>query len=86
MRDRLRLTPDQVARLDGILEETKKRVTALRESNRPAMDRIKDQQVAEVKAMLKPEQLPSYDALRAEHEKRFREQDRKRGGYGQPLP
>jgi hypothetical protein len=75
-----------VTRLEAILEETKNRVNAVRDSNRPAMDKIKDEQTAEVKAMLKPEQIPAYDAWRAERERQFREMDKRRRGFGGPLP
>lgn len=75
MRSKLKLTPDQVSRLETILDETKAKYKAVREQVHPEMMRIKDEQVSRVKSILQPEQIPIYEQLVAEHERQAREQE-----------
>jgi Spy/CpxP family protein refolding chaperone len=75
MESRLKLTPAQVTQLEAILDDTKAKFRALRESYRPAMLKIKEEQVARVKSILTPEQIPAYDQLIAERERRAHDQE-----------
>jgi len=75
MRSQLNLTPQQVMQLESILDETKAKYKALRDEYRPAMLRIKEEQIARVKSILTPEQSPKYDRLVAEREWRARDQE-----------
>ncbi len=75
MRLKLRLTNDQVSRLEIILDETKARYKAVRDSYRPAMLKIKNEQISRVKSILTPGQVPGYDKLVAEREERNRVQE-----------
>ena len=75
MKSKLKLDAQQVAQLDVILDETKARYKALRDENRPAMLKIKADQVSRVKSILKPDQVPEYERMVAEHERRFHEQE-----------
>lgn len=70
MRSKLDLTPEQVGKLQAIMDKTKTEYDALRESTRPQMLKIKQEHIAEVKAILTPEQVPKYDRLIADHERR----------------
>jgi hypothetical protein len=74
MRAKLNLSPQQVARLDVILDETKAKYKAVRDEYRPEMVKIKNEQIERVKSILTSEQVPEYEKLVAEREKRYQEQ------------
>jgi len=74
-RSRCRLTPAQVSQLEAILDDTKDKVKAVRDSYHPAMVKIHNEQVARVKSILSPDQIPAYEQLVAERERRAREQE-----------
>jgi hypothetical protein len=75
MRSKLKLTPTQVERLETILDETKARYKAVRDSYHPQMVKIKEEHTAQIKSILSPEQVPIYERMVAEHERRAREQE-----------
>jgi DNA primase len=75
MRSRLDLTDSQVDQLNVILDETKARYKAARDSVRPALVKIKEQQISRVKGILTPKQVPIYEHMVAEHERRAHEQE-----------
>lgn len=75
MTSRLRLTPAQVDQLEDILDQTKSRFRAAHETCRPAIASIKQEQIAQVKAILAPQQIPLYDQLLADRERRAKEQE-----------
>jgi hypothetical protein len=75
MESRLKLTPAQVNQLQDILDDTKAKVKAVRDSYHPQMLKIKEEQVTRVKSILTPQQIPTYQQLVAEHERRAREQE-----------
>jgi hypothetical protein len=75
MRSKLSLTPGQVTRLETILDETKAKFKAVKDSYRPAMLEIKKEQVSRVKSILTPQQIPIYERLVAEREQRMKEQE-----------
>lgn len=72
---RLNLTPGQVDQLESILDDTKAKFKAVRDSYHPAMLKIKEEQISRVKSILTPAQIPAYEQLVAEREKRAREQE-----------
>jgi hypothetical protein len=79
MRSKLSLTPSQVTQLETILDETKAKFKAVRDSYHPAMLKIKEEQVSRVKSILTPQQIPMYERLVAEREQRMRiEEERDR--------
>jgi hypothetical protein len=75
MRSKVSLTPSQVSQLETILDETKAKFKAVRDSYRPAMLKIKQEQISRVKSILTPQQIPAYERLVAEHEQRVRDQE-----------
>lgn len=75
MESRLKLTPTQVSQLEAILDDTKAKFRAVREAYRPAMLKIKTEQIARVKSILTPQQIPAYEQLVAEREHRARDQE-----------
>lgn len=75
MRTKLKLNQHQVDQLQVILDETKDKFRAARESHHPEMVKIKDDQLTKVKAMLSPDQAKQYEAMVAEREQKFKDQD-----------
>ncbi|MGI8960589.1 MAG: hypothetical protein ACR2IV_12650 [Bryobacteraceae bacterium] len=75
MRSKLSLTANQVSQLETILDETKREFKAVKESYRPAMLKIKKEQVSRVKSILTPQQIPIYERLVAEREQRMKQQE-----------
>ena len=73
----VREPPAQVTELETILDETKAKYKALRDSQHPAMLKIKEEQISRVKSILTPQQVPAYEQLVAEREQRMREQERR---------
>lgn len=74
-REKVNLTPAQVSQLEQILDETKAEVKAVRDSYHPAMLKIREEQIARVKAILTPRQIPAYEQLVSERERRAKEQE-----------
>jgi hypothetical protein len=75
MQTKLKLNQQQVNRLQVILDDTKVKFRALRETHHPEMEAIKDEQVAKVKSILSPEQAKRYETMVAEREQHAKEQD-----------
>jgi len=75
MQSRLKLSPTQLNQLDTILDDTKAKYRAVRDSYHPAMLQIKNEQIEKVKSILTPEQIPAYEKLVAEREQRAKEQE-----------
>jgi len=75
MESRLKLSPDQVSQLETILDDTKAKYKAIRDAYHPAMLKIKNEQIARVKSILTPQQVPAYEQLVAEREQRARQQE-----------
>ena len=75
MRSKLSLTADQVVRLQGILDETKVQMKAVRDKTHPEIVRIRQEQVERVKGILTAPQISAYEKLLADRERRNREQD-----------
>ena len=66
MRSRLKLDDAQAARLGQILDATDQRFRAFRESHKPEMDAIHEEQVRDVNAMLNESQRSAYEEFRKE--------------------
>lgn len=75
MKTKLKLTPAQLNQLEVILDETKAQYKTVREQYRPEMLKIKAAQLGRVKSILTPEQVPAYEQLIADRERRFKEQE-----------
>jgi hypothetical protein len=77
MRSKLKLSATQVTQLETILDQTKQKVKAVRDSYHPAMLKIKEEQIGRVKSILTPQQIPIYERLVAEHERRVKEEEKR---------
>jgi hypothetical protein len=75
MQTKLKLTPTQVSQLETILDDTKAKVKAVRDSYHPQMMKIKQEQISRVKSILTARQIPGYEQLVADRERRAREQE-----------
>ena len=77
MESKLKLTTAQVKQLEAIMDDTKDKYRAVRDSYRPAMLQVKNEHIALVKSILTAQQVPGYEQLLKEREQRAREQDEK---------
>lgn len=68
MRQRVKLDDAQVAKLNRIFDDTRAQFDKIHQEMNDRGHAVWDKQVAEVKAILRPDQQPLYDQLRAEHE------------------
>jgi hypothetical protein len=75
MESKLKLTTAQVKQLEAIMDDTKAKYKAVRDSYRPAILQVKQEHIELVKSMLTAQQLPGYEQLLSERERRAREQD-----------
>jgi Spy/CpxP family protein refolding chaperone len=75
MQTRLKLTPEQVTRLEAILHDTRAKTRAVRETYHPQMLKLKQEHIERVKSILTAEQIPAYQKLVAEREQRARDQE-----------
>ena len=70
MNSRLKLTPEQMDKLNAILDETRARLNRAHSTLDESTKQIKEHHVGAVRSMLTPEQLPEYEKLHAEREAR----------------
>jgi hypothetical protein len=75
MHSRLKLTNDQVDKLNDILDDTRAKVRAVKDQYKPQMLKIKSDQLAEIQSILTPKQAADYNSYLAEQEKKAKEQD-----------
>jgi hypothetical protein len=66
MRAKVGVNDTQSAAVAKILDDTKKKFDEIRRAERPERDRIQQEQVDEIRAVLTDAQKPAYDAWRAE--------------------
>jgi hypothetical protein len=79
MNRRLKLTPDQLADLNRILDETREQFRQLREKQRPEVKALQDAQTAKINAILTPEQQEEYARMRKEREEKRKREEKERG-------
>jgi len=75
MQSKLNLNTSQINQLQVILDETKAKYKAVRESYHPEMVKVKEAQLERVKSILTPEQAKQYEQIVAEREQKAREQE-----------
>lgn len=75
---RLKLTPDQVGKLNAIMDETRSRVQETRRQMHPAYEKIHVEQQEKVRTMLTPDQQAEFEKMIKERE----EQQKQSGGHG----
>lgn len=75
MKTKLNLSQHQIDELQVILDDTKAKVKAMRETQHPEIVQIKDDQLAKVKSILSPDQAKKYEAIVADREQQAKEQE-----------
>jgi hypothetical protein len=75
MKSKLNLSETQVAQFDAILDDTKAKYKAVRDSYRPAMLKIKADHIDRIKSILSAQQFDAYRRIVAEREQKSREQE-----------
>ena len=70
MKDRVGANDEQLASVARILDETKKKFDVLHAEEKPRHDKIQQDQVDAIKALLNEPQKVAYDEWRAERERR----------------
>ena len=63
---RVNLTPDQVQKVNVIMDETKVRFDSAREKHHQVVEQIREEQRTKMRAVMTPEQLPKYEQFRAD--------------------
>src|ERR1035438_588540 len=82
------LNSDQVAKLSRIYDETRERFDDLNKKRNGDARAIWDDQIAQIKAFLRPDQIVLYEKLRAKKEAEREANERKQGAHrkGGPPP
>jgi len=83
METRLKLTPDQLVKLNTILDGTRARFQEVNAKFRPEFKAIHQDQVAKVRAILTDAQKPEYELIMKERDERMKNM-RKRGSKPGP--
>lgn len=68
LKGRLSLNDQQTVRLNQILDETRAKAAEVKRRYKPEMDRVHEEQVEDIRAMLTPAQVAEYDKYRKERE------------------
>jgi hypothetical protein len=68
MKDRVGADPEQLGRIKQVYSETREMYDGIRQKMNAEGHAIDENQVAKIKAILRPDQIPVYDQIRAEHE------------------
>jgi Spy/CpxP family protein refolding chaperone len=75
MKSRLKLTGEQITRLDAILEQTREEFRATRDGLEPALQKIREEQHQRILGILEPDQRAEYETMRKEREERIRQRN-----------
>jgi hypothetical protein len=79
----IHLNPEQVTKLEKVYDGTLDKFNAWRQKMNAESQAIRDDQIAQIKSFLTPEQVVLYDKLRA---KREAQREHRKGGPGGPPP
>jgi hypothetical protein len=72
MQKRINLRPDQVTKVNAVLDNTRVCFRRIHSKIEPELQALKKQQVADIRALLSPEQQVKYDQWRAERDRAAR--------------
>src|SRR5579863_6198612 len=78
MKTQVGVSDTQLAQINIILEDTKKKVNELAAAEKPLHDQILQEHVDQIKDLLSPQQKIAYDNWRAERERAKREAEAKK--------
>ena len=72
LRTRVNLTPDQVQKVNAILDATDASFNRARDQHHQEIEKIKEEHRAKLRAILTAEQLPKYETFRTERDARLK--------------
>jgi hypothetical protein len=72
LQSHVNLTPEQMQKANAILDETDARFNKARDQHHQAIDQIREDHRAKLRALLTPEQLPKYEQFRTERDARMK--------------
>jgi hypothetical protein len=78
---RLKLSDDQIQKLNIILDETQAQIDAIHAQSDPQIDAVRQNQITRMNLMLSPEQQAEYEKMRQERLERQKQQKQRRGNY-----
>jgi uncharacterized protein YnzC (UPF0291/DUF896 family) len=78
MKTQVGVNDTQLAQINNILEDTKKKVNELAAAEKPLHDRIQQEHIDQIKDLLSPQQKIAYDNWRAARERAKREAEAKK--------
>ena len=73
MRTRLKLSDDQVGKVQAVYDETKQLITAYNQRSKAELHGIHEQQTEKIRSILNADQRTEYDKIRQEREERERQ-------------
>ena len=82
MRDRVKLDDQQTAQLNQIFDATKQQFDELHKKGNQESRAIRDKQRSEIKAILRPDQIPLYEAYQKERDEQHKRDLEKRQAEG----
>jgi vacuolar-type H+-ATPase subunit H len=82
MKARLNLSDDQAAKLGLVMDQTRQRFRAARDTIEPEMQKIREEQRQKISEILSPVQLAEWQKMMEQRRRSF---DRKKAG-GDPVP
>ena len=69
MQKKINLTPDQVNKINAVLDNTRVCFRRIHSKIQPELDALKKQQSGDIRALLNPQQQAKYDQWRAERDR-----------------
>ncbi len=72
LRTRVNLTPDQMQKMNVIMDETDSSFNQMHERHHQEVEKVKEEHRAKLRAILTPDQIPKYEQFRAERDARMK--------------
>ena len=82
LNEKLKLQPEQIQKINSILDETRTRYRAEKERSKAEMKKLHDGQVEQVRSILSDSQKPEYEKFHQERERQMKEMEKKRKASG----
>ena len=82
MQARMKLTDEQVSKINSVYDETRARVSEVHEKYRPQMDAITKDQRDKVRSILSPDQVGEYEKMLKERDEREKQHGPRGSGPG----
>lgn len=79
MQSRLKLSDDQVTRLNLIMDDTRARMREVHDRHQPEIQEIRQEQTDKIRALLRPEQRSTYEEMLKQREQRLKEKGGRAG-------